>query len=694
MRLPQPHILPVMAALLVTASAVQADSVDTSLFTRQIAPLLRERCLRCHDAHKARGGLDMTTREKLLKGGDKGAVVVPGDAGNSLLLAMVTGAEPQMPKQAAPLTQVEVAALRKWINEGATWPPGMILAQAKPRWKTGPDWWSLRKLTRPGLPPVLDRDWLRTPIDAFILAGLEAKGLRPSVPADKRTLIRRATFDLHGLPPAPSEVDAFLGDDAPDAYERLIDRLLASPRYGERWGRHWLDVVHYGDTHGYDKDKRRDHAWPYRDYVIRSFNADKPYGRFVREQLAGDVLFPGDPDGVVATGFIAAGPWDFVGHVELREGTVEKEKTRVLDRDDMVSNTASTFLSLTVHCARCHDHKFDPIPKRDYYRLQAVFAGLDRGDRPCGREHVARQKRDLLARLDDLKKERQALLQIVRQTSGPELGRLEERLQKLEAELAALPQPLTTAASPTNGYHSGIEQKPDIVKWVQVDLGKSLPVDGVRLVPARPTDFPDTPGFGFPVRFQVALAHDAAFARGVVIADYSKADFPNPGVSPFLIPAAGRHARYVRVTAQRLWQRTGDYVFALAELQVASGGKNVALGATVTALDSIEAGRWSMKSLVDNFDSRRRLADLADAQTAAGLQRRADLQREIVQAGKKRQTLLDTLTDTKTREQLGRNAVERAAVEQSLRALPAQDLVYAVLPHAPRPIHLLERGDF
>src|SRR5207253_5548026 len=185
-------------------------------------------------------------------------------------------------------------------------------------------------------------------------------------------------------PPAPSEVDAFLGDDAPDAYERLIDRLLASPRYGERWGRHSLDVVHYGDTHGYDKDKRRDHAWPYRDYVIRSFNADKPYGRFVREQLAGDVLFPGDPDGVVATGFIAAGPWDFVGHVELREDTVEKMKTRVLDRDDMVANTMSTFMSLTAHCARCHDHKFDPISQKDYYGLQAVFAGVDRGDRPAG----------------------------------------------------------------------------------------------------------------------------------------------------------------------------------------------------------------------------------------------------------------------------------------------------------------------
>jgi hypothetical protein len=183
------------------------------------------------------------------------------------------------------------------------------------------------------------------------------------------------------LPPTPEAIGAFVNDKSTDAYERLVDRLLASPRYGERWGRHWLDTVHYGDTHGYDKDKRRANAWPYRDYVIASFNADKPYSRFVREQLAGDVLYPGDPDGIVATGFIAAGPWDFVGHVELREGTTDKEITRLLDRDDMVCNTAGTFLSLTVGCARCHDHMFDPIPQKDYYRLQAVFAGVDRGDR-------------------------------------------------------------------------------------------------------------------------------------------------------------------------------------------------------------------------------------------------------------------------------------------------------------------------
>ena len=246
------------------------------------------------------------------------------------------------------------------------------------------DWWSFRPLTRLSIPPVKEKSWLQTPIDAFVLAKLEEKGLRPSPPADQATLIRRVTYDLHGLPPTPEEIDAFANDPDPNAYEKLIDRLLASPRYGERWGRHWLDVVHYGDTHGYDKDKRRDHAWPYRDCVIRTFNADKPYGRFVKEQIAGDVLSPGDPDGVIATGFIAAGPWDFVGHVELREDTIEKMKTRVLDRDDMVANTMSTFMSLTAHCARCHDHKFDPISQKDYYGLQAVFAGVDRGDRPAG----------------------------------------------------------------------------------------------------------------------------------------------------------------------------------------------------------------------------------------------------------------------------------------------------------------------
>ncbi len=229
------------------------------------------------------------------------------------------------------------------------------------------------------------------------MSALEAKGLSPSPEADRRTLIRRVTFDLTGLPPTPEEVEAFVDDRAADAYERVVDRLLASPAYGERWARHWLDLAHYGDTHGYDKDKRRDNAWPYRDYVIDSFNRDTPYGRFVFEQLAGDVIMPDDPRGIIATGFIAAGPWDFVGHEELREGTVEKDKTRLLDRDDMVTTAITTFASLTIHCARCHDHKFDPIPQQDYYRLQAVFAGVERGDRPI-EDRDAKVKRTELAR--------------------------------------------------------------------------------------------------------------------------------------------------------------------------------------------------------------------------------------------------------------------------------------------------------
>ena len=273
--------------------------------------------------------------------------------------------------------------------------------------------------------------WVRTPIDAFILAELRKHGLKPSGEADRRTLIRRLSFDLTGLPPSPDELERFLDDSAPNAYESLVDRLLASPHYGERWGRHWLDVVHYGDTHGYDKDKRRNNAWPYRDYVIRAFNRDLPYGQFVREQVAGDVLAPGDPAGVIATGFIAAGPWDFVGHVELREGTIDKLKTRLLDRDDMVATTISTFVSLTVHCARCHDHKFDPIPQADYYRLQAVFAGVDRGDRTYASNGAATRRADLETKRKTARDRYQSLKAKIDLLSSPTLARLDEQIAAL-----------------------------------------------------------------------------------------------------------------------------------------------------------------------------------------------------------------------------------------------------------------------
>ena len=215
-----------------------------------------------------------------------------------------------------------------------------------------------------------------------MLTKLNENGLSPSPEADRRTLARRLHFDLIGLPPTPEHVRQFETDPDPLAYEKLVDRLLASPQYGERWARHWLDVVHFGESHGYDKDKIRPHAWPYRDYVIRAFNQDKPYTRFVQEQIAGDALFPGEPDSIVALGFIAAGPWDYVGHAELPITKTDGLIARYNDRDDMVMTAMSTFQSLTVHCARCHDHKFDPITQRDYYGLQAIFAGVDRANRP------------------------------------------------------------------------------------------------------------------------------------------------------------------------------------------------------------------------------------------------------------------------------------------------------------------------
>lgn len=351
---------------------------DVDLLVDRVAPILESRCLHCHSGDRPKGSLSLETRDGLRVGGFSGPAIDSEDPKFSLLLDVVSGGEPQMPPEGDPLDAEQVEAIRQWLDAGAPWPEGVTLRDR--RFEGA--WWSLVPLRRPEVPEVSPESTVRNPIDAFILDRLNAEGLTPAAEADRRTLIRRATYDLTGLPPTPEEVEGFLADESPDAFERVVDRLLASPRYGERRARRWLDLVHYADTHGYDKDKRRPHAWPYRDYVIRSLNEDTPYARFIQEQIAGDVLFPEEPERLVATGFIAAGPWDFVGHVELREGTVDKEKTRLIDRDDMLANTMSTFVSLTVHCARCHDHKFDPIPQVDYYRLQAVFAGVERGDRP------------------------------------------------------------------------------------------------------------------------------------------------------------------------------------------------------------------------------------------------------------------------------------------------------------------------
>lgn len=397
--------------VLLSALAGALAAADVSYF-RDVRPILAERCESCHRGAAPIGNF----------------AVANAPAAADRLLSVVTGNPPRMPKTGTPLTPAQVNLLRQWIEQGAH--------DDTPADTRNETWWSLRPLEKPSL----------NSIDGFVKARLAKNSLTPSLEADRRTLIRRLSYDLHGLPPSPAEIDAFFNDASPGAYTKLVDRMLASPRYGERWARHWLDVVHYGDSHGYDKDKPRPNAWPYRDYVIRSFNEDKPYARFVAEQLAGDVLYPDDPQGIIATGFIAAGPWDFVGHQELREGTTDKNLTRVLDRDDMVAATMSTFTSMTAHCARCHDHKFDPIKQEDYYSLQTVFAGVDRADRPYDSDRaLLRQRRELTGKARDLQRQLQPLLDKVEFATSEEIVALDDRIKDAKSLAVHLGDPKTPA---------------------------------------------------------------------------------------------------------------------------------------------------------------------------------------------------------------------------------------------------------
>ncbi|HEX5271374.1 MAG TPA: DUF1549 domain-containing protein, partial [Gemmataceae bacterium] len=295
------------------------------------------------------------------------------------------------------------------------------VARADEPRRAGPDWWSLQPVKRPPPPTVTDRAWPRNPIDAFVLAALGQQRLRPAPPADRVTLVRRATLDLTGLPPTPAEIDAFVNDPSPGAYERLIERLLASPRYGERWGRHWLDVVRFGESQGFERDKPRDHAWRYRDYVIAAFNADKPYDRFVKEQIAGDVLTSATPEGVVATGFLVCGPWDEVGHEQ--QGAVSRRRVREEELEDMISAVGQTFLGLTLNCARCHNHKFDPIPTRDYYRVKAALEGVRPGDRPVPAPEEAKARNEHLRRVAAWEKELAAVERAGREAALRRQGR-------------------------------------------------------------------------------------------------------------------------------------------------------------------------------------------------------------------------------------------------------------------------------
>jgi hypothetical protein len=397
--------------------------------------VLETQCVSCHGAAKM-SSLDLRNRDSMLKGGARGPSVTPGDAAGSLLYrAVLRDGDLKMPPGRQGIPAKDVALIKKWIESGAKWTGGSVAAE--------PGWWSFRKPKRPPVPTTSYASRTRNAIDNFIFHKLEQKGLKPAAPASRTTLIRRATFDLHGLPPAPKEIDAFVNDPAPDAYEKLIDRLLASPRYGERWGRHWLDVVRYADTGGFETDAYFANAWRYRDYVIKSLNEDKPYHTFVREQIAADEIWPDnlDLDGTYEL------PKSKVANLEKWIGTslyslgafpVEitfyGDQYRAEWQAEAVETTANAFLGLSMQCARCHDHKFDPITQRDFYSLSAIFSGSEEREVPIVSrmgiyEYTRHQTRMVMA--DQLKAKLQRLDAAARKRASPNGG---ERVEYTAAE--------------------------------------------------------------------------------------------------------------------------------------------------------------------------------------------------------------------------------------------------------------------
>jgi mono/diheme cytochrome c family protein len=372
-------VLAAVAWLLAPIWAVGAEPAagqfapeQIEFFEREVKPILKANCVSCHGAEKkVQGGLHLTSREGVLKGSENGPIVSLDSPEESSLLAAIRYESFEMPPKGK-LPQAHIDTLAKWVKMGLPWSEGDKgnLAHHGPPVADNEarNFWSFRPVVRPQLPAVKDESWIKTPIDAFILANLEEKNLRPAPPVDKATLLRRVYYAVIGLPPTPEQVAAFLVDDSPSAYEKVVEELLASRHYGEHWGRHWLDLVRYAETNSFERDNPKPFAWRYRDFVIRSLNADKPYDQFVREQLAGDELDEVTTDSLIATGYYRLGLWD--------DEPADPLLAYYDGLDDIVGTTGQTFLGLTINCCRCHDHKIDPLPQRDYYKFLAFFHGI------------------------------------------------------------------------------------------------------------------------------------------------------------------------------------------------------------------------------------------------------------------------------------------------------------------------------
>jgi truncated hemoglobin YjbI len=416
-----------LVSLISPAQSLLAQSPDTpEYFESKVRPILANSCFGCHSG-SALGGLRLDSRDGMLKGGSRGVAVVPGDAANSLLIKAVKQVDPnlKMPTGSAKLKDEQIAVLESWVNAGAKWPASAaapkVTTSSSGKYVIDPErreFWSFKPLAAPPVPAVKDAKWARTEIDRFVLARLEKEGLKPVRPASKHDLLRRATLDLTGLVPTPEEYTAFEKDTSPDAFAKVVDKLLASPHYGERWGREWLDVARYGedDYRSLNPNPRGyrpyPNAWAYRDWVIQAFNDDLPYDQFVKAQLAGDLMDPKTRYKTIpATGFLGLGPWYY--------DNGSNEVTRADERHDRVDAVTRGFLGLTVACARCHDHKYDPIPQVDYYGLAGVFYNTTYEEYPTAPKKVVEE----FTRLQDDLDVKQKLLQEMNQNVATELSR-------------------------------------------------------------------------------------------------------------------------------------------------------------------------------------------------------------------------------------------------------------------------------
>ncbi|MFM7540979.1 MAG: PSD1 and planctomycete cytochrome C domain-containing protein [Planctomycetota bacterium] len=496
-------------AILAAGPLFQARPSDD--FEKHIRPLLVEKCQSCHGPEKAKGGLRLDSRAALLKGGDTGPAVIPGKAADSLLIKAIgyTG-EPKMPPKGK-LTDREIGLVSAWINSGAPWPDPGKASQAQtasPITQKQRDWWAFQPVKMPDAPRIEPRP--DNPIDAFIQAKIDAAGLKPAPPADKRALLRRVTFDLIGIPPTPGELDDFQKDDSPGALGKVVDRLLASPAHGQRWARHWLDVARYADYHDGNPKARNPvceplEAWRYRDWVVHGLNSDLPFNRFIMNQIAGDLL-PGpdgkqpSADGLVATAFLVNGAWD--------RGDADKEKMVSDMVDDQVDTIGKAFMGITIGCARCHDHKFDPITNRDYYALAGIFystrmlkeLGAKGGEITLQRRPLA--PRDVLDKRDRILKQIAGLNAILADmdrrnpkpaANDPTREILVETRDRLKGEVPPEP-PMALAVSEggvPGGLFPGIQDVPIHIRGSYTRLGPVVPrgmpafLSGTRATPIK-----------------------------------------------------------------------------------------------------------------------------------------------------------------------------------------------------------------